>query len=187
MGIFPALLLAAWIGFIIEEFFLIKPIFAMSQSDLLTRRIEMAAFVAPGFGMLVTVLTLGFSGGLWLGGVINVLGVLVCLAGLGLRYLARRVLGRYFAIGVIRQPDQTLVQEGPYRFIRHPGYLGLIIFYAGFPIIVGNWLGVLLLSLPAVIIFVALARVEDQRMTAEFGCKYMAYQARTSRFIPYIW
>src|SRR5262245_3703263 len=89
-------------AFAIEEFVLIKPMTTIAQSDPVSRRIELLAIWIPAIGMALCGATIGKFGGLRLGGIANVVGVVFCLMGLSLRYWARRVLGRFFTIGVVR-------------------------------------------------------------------------------------
>lgn len=187
MGIFWVLFGLAVAAFVLEEFVLIKPVSTIARSDPLSRRIELAALWVPGIGMALTSLTASFVSGLWLGGIGNALGVLLCALGLGLRYWSRRTLGRFFTIGVVRQEGHRVIDTGPYRLLRHPGYFGFVLFYGGLPVIVGNWLGLLLLSLPALLIFVLLVRVEDERLTVELGSAYRSYRDSTDRWIPKLW
>ena len=167
MGIFWILFGLAVVAFILEEFVLITPVSTIAQSDPLSRRIERAALWVPGMGMALTGFTASFVNGLWLAGAGNALGVLLSALGLGLRYWSRRTLGRFFTIGVVRQEGHRVIDSGPYRLLRHPGYLGFVLFYLGLPLVVENWLGLLPLSLPALLVFVLLVRVEDGRLAIE--------------------
>ena len=172
---------------IVEEFVLIKPVYTVAQSDPVSRRLELAAMWWPAVGMFVTAATLGRFGSVRMGGVVNAVGFMMCVAAIALRYWSRRTLGRFFTIGVVAQKDHTVVREGPYRFMRHPAYLGLALFYAGFPLMLGNWLGVLVLSAPTLVIFILLALVEDDRLTKLLGAPYRDYRSQVARWIPGVW
>ena len=91
------------------------------------------------------------------------MGGLLCGTGLALRYVSRKTLGRFFTIGVIKQEEHTVVQDGPYRRLRHPGYFGFVLFYVGLPLLVGNWLGLAVLSLPALVVLILLVRRHRRR------------------------
>ena len=54
-------------------------------------------------------------------------GITLMLAGLAFRFYAMWVLGRFFTYDVAVQPGQTIVEVGPYRYIRHPSYTGALI------------------------------------------------------------
>jgi protein-S-isoprenylcysteine O-methyltransferase len=174
-------------GFFVEEFLLIKPVSSITQSDPTSRRIELLAIWIPAIGIALCGATLGFFGGIRAGGMINAVGVGLCLAGLALRYWARRVLGRFFTIGVVRQSEHEVIRSGPYRIVRHPAYLAFLLFYLGLPLVAGNWLGLLFLSLPAAMIFIVLICVEDRRLEEELGESYARYKRESARLIPGVW
>jgi protein-S-isoprenylcysteine O-methyltransferase Ste14 len=64
-------------------------------------------------------------------------GLVLMWAGIALRQWAVTVLGRFFTVDVRVQPDQTVVEAGPYRYVRHPSYSGMIITFLGLAL--GNW------------------------------------------------
>ena len=187
MQLFALLFMALCLAFALEEFVLIKPVSTIAQSDPVSRRIELLAIWVPAIGMSITGATLGILGALWMDGLVNAVGVVLCLAGLALRYWSRRVLGRFFTIGVVRQEGHRVVREGPYRHVRHPGYLAFVLFYGGLPLVVGNWLGILVLALPALLIFAVLVTVEDRKLEEALGTDYTRYKAESARMVPGIW
>ena len=181
---FQLIVIAKCAAFAIEEFVLIRPVSTIAESDPLSRRIELLAIWVPAIGLGITGATMGAFGGERLAGAVNALGVVLCGAGIVLRYWSRRILGRFFTIGVVRQEGHEVVRSGPYRWIRHPGYLGFVLFYVGVPLAVGSWLGAVLLSAPALIIFVWLIVVEDRRLSEALGEACVAYMAQTARLLP---
>src|SRR5439155_5039408 len=175
------------LAFAVEEFLLIKPVSTIAQSDATSKRLELLSLWIPAIGIGLCGATIGMFGGIRGGGVVNVVGVILCILGLTLRYWARRVLGRFFTIGVVRQIEHEVIRAGPYRIVRHPGYLGFLLFYTGLPLVAGNWLGLLLLSLPAVAVFVVLIIVEDRRMEEELGDAYAQYKTEAACLVPGLW
>jgi len=176
-----------WVLYLIEEFVLIKPRSAVSESEPVSRCLEWAAFGYLPAGMAVTLAGIWIRGGGVDFGSATILGILLCIAGLGLRYWSRRELGRFFTIGVVKQEDHRVIQTGPYRIIRHPAYLAFLLFYSGFALIGGHWLGVIFLGVPAAVIFAGLIVVEDAHLASAIGGEYQAYQKKTHRIIPGIW
>ncbi len=187
MQIYVLAFIGLCIGFSLEEFVLIKPMLTLDQSDPLSRRVETLAIWVPAVGMALCGATMGLFGGVRAGGAVNLIGIGLAAAGLGLRYWSRRVLGRFFTIGVVRQEGHRVVREGPYRTVRHPGYLGFLLFYTGLPLVVGSYVGLLLLSLPAAVVFVWLVVIEDGKMEAALGPDYTAYKADSARLLPGLW
>ena len=181
------LFMGAMAAYVLEEFVLIKPTSTICQSDPVSRRLELAALWVPAIGIGLTGMTMWPLAGVRGGGAVNAIGGLLCVAGLTLRYVSRKTLGRFFTIGVIKQEGHTVVQDGPYRYLRHPGYFGFVLFYLGLPLLVGNWLGLALLSLPALVVLILLVAVEDKQLAEKLGAPYREYQQRSSRLFPGIW
>src|SRR5438309_10329268 len=82
------------------------------------------------------------------------------LGGLGLRIWATRVLGAYYTRTLLTQKGQHIITDGPYRMVRHPGYLGVLMLWLGAGIAAANWL-------VAAIIGVLMLRAYSSRMQAE--------------------
>ena len=83
----------------------------------------------------------------------------------------------------IYRARRHLVITGIYRFIRHPQYLGLILFIMGFNI---QWptLFSIVMAPILMVMYIRLARVEERELEEEFGDVYKIYRGRTSGFIP---
>jgi protein-S-isoprenylcysteine O-methyltransferase Ste14 len=79
-----------------------------------------------------------------------------------------------------------LVSKGPYRWIRHPGYLGQLLFYLGTPLLLGSWWA-LFLGLLMALIFVYRTAREDQILQSELS-GYDDYVGEVRRrLIPGVW
>jgi protein-S-isoprenylcysteine O-methyltransferase Ste14 len=115
------------------------------------------------------------------------LGVIVMWLGLAIRVWAIAALGRAFRTTVEVDSGQTVVSSGPYRWVRHPSYSGLLLIVTGCGLAAGNWLA---LAVCAVLPLPALLRriqVEEAELTGVLGDRYRAYQAQTKRLIPGLW
>lgn len=77
-----------------------------------------------------------------------------------------------------------LVTEGIYRYLRHPQYLGLILIIVGFNV---QWptLPTLVMAPILIVMYVRLARREDEELATFFGDAFLDYAARTPAFIPF--
>jgi protein-S-isoprenylcysteine O-methyltransferase Ste14 len=114
-------------------------------------------------------------------------GVAILLAGAAFRIWAIVVLGRFFTVTVTIQPDHRIVEDGPYRRLRHPSYTGLLAALAGFGLALGNWLSLLaLVVLPLAGVLLRI-RAEEAALVRALGDGYRAYEARTDRLIPGVW
>jgi protein-S-isoprenylcysteine O-methyltransferase Ste14 len=115
--------------------------------------------------------------------VIRWLGVVLFAAGGVLRIWPVFVLGHRFSGLVAIQPGHTLVTNGPYRVIRHPSYLGLLVNSLGWGLAFRSAVGVLLTALLAPPLL-ARIRAEEKLLHTEFGAEYDAYCTRTFRLVP---
>ena len=115
------------------------------------------------------------------------LGAGVFLAGLAWRAWAIRHLGRFFTVAVAVSADHRVVDDGPYRRVRHPSYAGLLLEFAGLGIVLGSWTALAVILVP---IFAALVRrmnVEEAALHRALGEAYAAYVRRTRRLVPGIY
>lgn len=113
------------------------------------------------------------------------LGVLV--GGMMFRWYAIRVLGRFFTFDVAISAGQTVIETGPYRWIRHPSYLGSLVGYVGIGLTLGNWVALLV---PAVCMMAAYSYripVEERALVAGLGQAYEEYRERTWRLVPFVY
>ena len=113
------------------------------------------------------------------------MGVAVLLMGSGLFVWTFRSLGRNLTDTVVTRRQHTLVQHGPYRWIRHPLYTSAALLIVALSLICANWFllvtGVVFLS-----VLVMRTRIEEENLVARFGDSYRDYMERTGRFVPRI-
>ena len=111
---------------------------------------------------------------------------LLCL-GMAIRWGSIIYLGRYFTVNVAITEGHRLVVTGPYRYVRHPSYTGLLITFLGVAIHTNNWVGLFALTIP---VFFAISRriaVEESVMLDEFASAYADYCRRTKKLIPLLY
>jgi protein-S-isoprenylcysteine O-methyltransferase Ste14 len=115
------------------------------------------------------------------------LGAILVVGGTLFRQWAIRTLGQYFTRSVRVSSDQAVVQDGPYRWVRHPSYTGGMLAAAGVGFALGN--AVSLACLLAAILpgFGYRIHVEEKALVETLGEPYRAYRARTKRLIPFVW
>ncbi len=113
-------------------------------------------------------------------------GILLIVIGILVRQWAIFILGRSFTLTISAQKNQKVVDYGPYRFIRHPSYLGMFITVIGIGIALRSWVGILVLF---VILSLAIGyriQVEEKFLVSELGDDYIQYMKRTKRLIPFV-
>lgn len=115
---------------------------------------------------------------------VQIVGLIVFLAGLALAVWARIYLGRNWGMPMTRKEEPELVTSGPYRFIRHPIYSGLLLAILGTSLAT-NFYWLIALAVLAVY-FVYSARVEERLMSSSFPDVYPSYRARTKMLIPFL-
>jgi protein-S-isoprenylcysteine O-methyltransferase Ste14 len=118
----------------------------------------------------------------------------VCVAGNGLTLIALALLAwsmvanRFFEVTVRIQAQrgQAVVTAGPYRYVRHPGYVGVILMFVSLPLALGTWAALIPGAL-GVVIYVIRTALEDRTLQVELS-GYAEYARRTRyRLVPGVW
>ncbi len=90
------------------------------------------------------------------------------------------------AVRVQAERGQTVISTGPYRYVRHPMYAAMILFFLGTPLLLGSWLGIPL----GILVMLILARravLEEGTLRRDLP-GYAVYMAQVRyRLIPFIW
>jgi protein-S-isoprenylcysteine O-methyltransferase Ste14 len=89
-------------------------------------------------------------------------------------------LGRHFSRTL---DNRRLMREGPYKWIRHPRYLSLLVNRFSFALILASPLGWLIAFLWAVLIFRRI-RLEETHLRSVFRDEFVDYSGRTARLVP---
>lgn len=109
---------------------------------------------------------------------------------LGYAFLSWALLtNRFFSSAVRLQPDrqQSVVDGGPYAYVRHPGYAGAIPYMVLTGLALGSWLATLVTAIPLVLLFIRRTVLEDA-MLREGLPGYEEYAGRVRyRLLPGIW
>jgi protein-S-isoprenylcysteine O-methyltransferase Ste14 len=116
--------------------------------------------------------------------ILGAVGTVVFAFGIAVAIWARVQLGRNWGMPMTQKAEPELVTSGPYRFVRHPIYSGLL---AG---VLGTALATSLIGLIIVAVlggyFYYSAWVEEKNLTATFPTAYPAYRTNTKMLIPFI-
>lgn len=114
-------------------------------------------------------------------------GSVLMLLGLWLRVWSVRTLGRFFRRTVMVQGVHRVIQEGPYRLVRHPSYTGFLVSTFGFGLAFGNWLALIVQFSIVFLAFLQRIAVEESVLARELGEPYQAYMRHSKRLIPYFY
>jgi protein-S-isoprenylcysteine O-methyltransferase Ste14 len=125
------------------------------------------------------------EGGQRLGGpVLAGIGLALWAAGLALALWARFYIGRNWGMPMTRRQEPELVTTGPYRFIRHPIYTGIILAFVG-TAVATTLVGLIWVAVIAGF-FTYSATREEKFLAGQFPDTFPAYKARTKMLIPFI-
>lgn len=117
---------------------------------------------------------------------LDLLGVVITVAGLGVAIWARAFLGRNWSSSVTVKVDHRLITNGPYRWVRHPIYSGMVLALLGTALVRNQARGCL-----AVILLYAgfkiKSGIEERFMTNTFGAEYESYSRNTGALFPRVW
>jgi protein-S-isoprenylcysteine O-methyltransferase Ste14 len=101
--------------------------------------------------------------------------------GLSIRVWAARTLGEFYTRTLTVTENQQIVEKGPYRIVRHPGYLGVILLYAGFGVASANWIATVAIGAFTLIAYTYRIRTEEAMPIAAFGDRYRAGGSKRCR------
>jgi protein-S-isoprenylcysteine O-methyltransferase len=114
------------------------------------------------------------------------LGLAVIFLGLVLRAWSMRTLSEAYTRTLRVTNQQTVTDRGPYRHVRHPGYLGSLAIWCGFALASGS--AVVVGTVIALLLPAYLHRIEAEEELLERDLPgYAAYQSRTNRLLPHVW
>ena len=112
--------------------------------------------------------------------------LLLFVAGLYVRYSAVGRLGRFFTTHLSIQVTHELIIDGPYRWVRHPAYTGLLIALVAAGLAMGDLLALLLLTVPSFFAFKFRIDIEEKMLNKKFGTSYQNYRKTTAMLIPWL-
>jgi protein-S-isoprenylcysteine O-methyltransferase Ste14 len=122
-----------------------------------------------------------------LGGWLTWMGVAIMISGVIFRQYAISTLGKFFTSTIQIKKDHELIQTGPYRYIRHPSYLGILIISLGLGIAMANWISLILCIVLPTIGLMQRVQFEEKELELHFGKQYQDYRKNTWRVIPHIY
>lgn len=140
--------------------------------------------VGSAFVLAQDVQSAGIGVGRW---PIFVVGLVLVLLGIALRQWSVLTLGTFFTVQVQVRSDQTVVDTGPYRWVRHPSYTAIVMSFVGIGVALENWLSLVVLIVVPSVGLVIRIRVEEKALLEALGEPYREFSATRARLIPKVW
>ena len=117
----------------------------------------------------------------------QIAGLVLILFAIALLIWARAHIRGQYSGHVEVQAGHYLVTSGPYRFIRHPSYCGLLLMSLGVVVGYVSWIGLAGLALLLLPGMAYRIQVEEKLLRTQFGADYQEYASRTHKLLPGIW
>jgi protein-S-isoprenylcysteine O-methyltransferase Ste14 len=111
------------------------------------------------------------------------IGITLTAAGLALCLWARRELAENWSDRVALKVDHELIRTGPYRFLRHPIYSGVLLAMAGTALAIGEWKGFVAFAV-MMTNYAIKARREERILVSKFGQEYEDYKRHAAFLVP---
>jgi len=186
VGVFDALILGLWLTFLGYWSFAATRVKRRAGGAPWRGAVLRTAFV---IGVLVLIREL-FRLRIWLVVPTHVnpitanAGVAICALGVAIAIWARVYLGRNWGMPMSLREGHELVTTGPYEFVRHPIYTGILLALLGSTMV--HWYPRVVLLPVIFAYFVYAARVEERSMREHFPKEYPIYVKRTKMLIPFL-
>lgn len=117
--------------------------------------------------------------------IVTSMGLVIAITGTIIRAVGITTLGKYFSAHIEIWDNQRIVEEGIYKYIRHPAYSGNVMQTIGFPLILNAYFSITI-SIIVIALFVYRIVLEEKVLIEAFP-QYREYMKRTKRIIPGIW
>jgi protein-S-isoprenylcysteine O-methyltransferase Ste14 len=114
-------------------------------------------------------------------------GVIIGLIGVWIRFSSMKILGRFYSRNVGMQGEHRLIQNGLYKYIRHPGYLGSFLTFLGFAISSSSIIAIIINIILFFLAYSYRIKIEERILVTLFGEQYKQYQSKTWRIIPFLY
>jgi len=112
------------------------------------------------------------------------IGFIFYISGHLLRNWSIRTMKENWSLQIEIQKEQRIVKEGPYQWMRHPGYVAAILKGAGFVLIPNSYYTLLYLLLVYIPVVLVRAWLEEKILIQHFGHLYLDYKKEVYGFLP---
>jgi len=115
----------------------------------------------------------------------DIVGTLICATGVGFAIWSRNVLGKNWSGNVMIQKEHHLIQDGPYGFVRHPIYLGVLLAMLGSSLALGQIFG-FAYCLFSIFGLWFKSRQEEGLLAKQFPSEFPQYKQQVKMLLPYL-
>ena len=184
--VFRALVEIPWIVFIVYWIIGAVKTRANRETESFTSRFAVLLLEGVGYVLIFSGSTgIGFLGTRFIPRTMagEILGVVLLWSGVALAIWARYHLAEYWSARVTIKEDHQLIRTGPYTYLRHPIYSGLVLATIGSALVIDEWRCILGTCL-VLVGYCFKAKIEEAMLTQQFGEAFREHQKDTGFLIP---
>ena len=104
-----------------------------------------------------------------------------------IRLIALLYLGKFYTRTVRIIDNHKVISSGIYRYLRHPGYMGVILTFTGAAIAILNLYSMIYIIIIMPVSYIYRINVEEQMLVDHFGEEYKKYISKSWRLLPFIY
>ena len=116
---------------------------------------------------------------------VSLLGAVICALGVGFAIWARVCIGENWGMPMTERESPELVTSGPYAYVRHPIYSGMLL------ALLGTMLAIdlrALIAWPIALLYFGLSAFKEERdLQRRFPEQYKSYMKHSKRLVPMLW
>jgi protein-S-isoprenylcysteine O-methyltransferase Ste14 len=118
---------------------------------------------------------------------VSTIGISIMCIGLCIRAWSMKTLNKYYTRVLTTTTTQQIIKKGPYKIIRHPGYLGTILVWSAAGLAMQNLIVFIIATGMLFIAYIYRINNEEKMLAARFGEKFKEYKKYTWRILPPVW
>lgn len=118
---------------------------------------------------------------------ITTVSLIIMISGLMLRTWSIYTLGNYFTMHLAIQEDHKIISKGPYRYLRHPSYVGAFLTYLGTTVFLHSWFSMIIAAVILSMAWLRRMHYEEKLLIEKFGDEYISYCRTAKKAIPGLW
>ena len=155
-------------------------------AGVIRENLTLRLFLGTGMLVLLTSIAEYVFSGRGVSWPLFALGWTVALFSFWLRRKAIAALGRFWSLHVEIRDNHEFVRSGPFRFVRHPAYLSMILELLALALVCNARFTFLLVIVVFVPVLIMRIRLEETALVEKFGERYQEYQRTTPAVIPWL-